>query len=84
MFDQLPQTSRNSSILTENDLGMLANVEHLPSDSEMKDYKKDASVKKLMDALKSDQANKITVQHIAAHALLSANNISEAWKVLML
>ncbi len=83
-IDQLPEQIRNSTILTGNDLGMLANVEQLPSEEEMTEFKKDTSVQKLIAALKDDAKNKITVQHIAARELLAANNISEAWKVLML
>ena len=50
----------------------------------MNEFKKDVSVQKLIDALKDDLSNKTTVQHLAARELLAANNIAEAWKVLML
>ena len=41
-FDQLPEVIRTSSILTGNDLGMLANVEQLPNATQMNDFIKDA------------------------------------------
>ena len=83
-MDQLPESIRTSTILTGNDLGMLANVEHLPTEEEMNNFENDESVKKLIAALKANPENKITVLHLAARELLMANNSSEAWKVLML
>ncbi len=83
-IDQLPEHIRTSTILTGNNLGMLANTEQLPSEEEMTEFVKDASMQKFITALKDDPSNKITLQHIAARALLADNNSAEAWKVLML
>jgi hypothetical protein len=33
--DALPVSVRNSSVLTGNDLGMLGNIEYLPTDEEL-------------------------------------------------
>jgi flavin reductase (DIM6/NTAB) family NADH-FMN oxidoreductase RutF len=38
-FDQLPLDILNSAILTGNDLGMLANVEELPNETDVNEYK---------------------------------------------
>ena len=83
-FDQLPEQIRTSTILTGNDLGILANAEQLPTEEMMTEFMKDISVQKLIATIKDDPQNKITVQHLAARELLAANNIAEAWKVLML
>ncbi len=83
-IDQLPEHIRTSTILTGNNLGMLANTEQFPSEEEMNEFVKDASMQKFITALKDDPSNKIRLQHIAARALLADNNSAEAWKVLML
>ena len=83
-MDQLPEAVRSSEILTGNELAMLANEEHLPSQDEMNEFKKDQSVQKLIAALNSDPANKESAKHLAARELLMHHKISEAWKVLMI
>ena len=71
-IDQLPEKIKNSTILTGNDLGMLGNVEHPPSEDEVSAYTK---VNKLPEEWEGKQK--------LAHELLGAIKIDEAWKVLM-
>ena len=70
--DQIPEKIRNSSILSGNDLGMLGNVEKLPSEEEIKSYTKAHNI----------PTNWEDKQHLAKK-LLSEVKIEEAWKVLL-
>lgn len=78
--DMIPQKIRNSKILTGNDLGKLGNVEKLPSPEEISVYKN-------QNLSHFFSGNKLTVDisevHKYAHALLSQNNVDEAWKTLL-
>ncbi|WP_452601979.1 flavin reductase family protein [Pontimicrobium sp. MEBiC06410] len=69
--DALPEAIRNSTILTGNDLGVLANVEILPS-------KNDAYIiEHNLQSLTTEE------KHKKAHDLLSYGNLEEAWNVLL-
>ena len=83
-MDNLPDHIRNSTVLTGNDLGMLANAEQLPTEVELDAYRKNTSAAKLMAALQGDAHHKYEVLHKVAQELLAANNSAEAWKVLLL
>ncbi len=65
--DQIPLPIRNSKILTGNDLGMLGNVEAIPS-------KKPSAI---------HQFGSVEEAHQYAHQLLEANSVEEAWNFLM-
>lgn len=70
--DQLPEKVRNSKILSGNDLGMLGNVEKLPSEEEIKSYTDAHDVP-------ADWEGK----QQKAKDLLCEVKIEEAWKVLL-
>lgn len=70
--DQLPEKIKTSKILTGNDLGMLANVERIPSEDELKSYSN------LYD-LPTNWEKKQQL----AHKLLCEVKIEEAWRVLL-
>jgi len=70
--DQIPDTIRNSKILSGNDLGMLGNVEALPTGDQIEEYKKQNSIPD-----SGEEKQKI------AKALLEKQNIIDAWKVLL-
>lgn len=67
-IDQLPQSIRNSKILTGNDLGLLASVENIPEAS-----KKSASTGRTTD---------LESRHRLAQKFLREGKITEAWHVL--
>ena len=72
-YDGLPDAIRNSSILTGNDLAMLANCEKMPDPSEVE-----------ADSNESKPANPSDSNaHHVAHNLLKNNKVNEAWKVLL-
>lgn len=66
--DQIPEVIRKSKILTGNDLGMLGNVEQLPSKGSIDEIIEYSGV----DAV-----------HKQAHQLLSQNKVASAWRLLL-
>ncbi|UII27244.1 flavin reductase family protein [Fulvivirga maritima] len=70
--DQIPESIRNSDVLTGNDLGRLGNVEVLPSADEVQAFAKTQNLK----------AN-ITELHQQARQHLEKGEVLEAWKVLL-
>lgn len=82
-FDQLPAAIRNSSILTGNNLGMLANVEQLPDTDSIAIF---AHMNKELFAILNRDISKIEKQellHKLAQRLLHENKVTDAWKVLL-
>ena len=73
--DSIPSEIRNSRILTGNDLGMLANVEVIPSEADV-----DKFAKEHLEYIGINTAKK----HTFAKALLEKNEVSSAWKVLLM
>jgi flavin reductase (DIM6/NTAB) family NADH-FMN oxidoreductase RutF len=75
--DRLPESVRKSSVLSGNDLGMLGNVDNLPSEQEVALFLKENPD---LDTIKEDQEQ----VHLKAKEYLMKNDVSSAWKVLML
>ena len=75
--DTIPTEIRNSKVLTGNDLGVLGNVESLPSKAEISTFI--ASEK--LDALL--QVGKTSEIHQKAKNYLQQNNPAKAWKLLL-
>lgn len=76
--DRLPESIRNSRFLSGNDLGKLANVEALPEDSEVFAFTiAHGPLQKLLKA--QDEPGRFAL----ARELLSNNEVSSAWKVLL-
>ena len=71
--DQLPESVKNSKVLTGNDLGMLANVEQLPSQEDAIGYCRDNAYVK----------QSVEEAHQVAKGLLAAGDVDNAWKVLV-
>jgi flavin reductase (DIM6/NTAB) family NADH-FMN oxidoreductase RutF len=76
--DALPKEVRQSTILTGNDLGILGNVEALPSAQELKQF---WSISKHQD-LKND-LNTIEAIHIKAKEYLQDGQVQSAWCMLL-
>ncbi|MBF6607111.1 MAG: flavin reductase family protein [Flavobacterium sp.] len=76
--DNIPQSIRESSIFDGNDLGMLGNIEALPTTDEVAIFvNQNFAVK---GVLSSDD---IAKQHRLAKDYLQANDVLAAWKVLL-
>lgn len=73
--DSIPEDIRNSNVLTGNNLGMLGNVESLPSQKDVDNFAKDHSEFVGLEATK---------KHTFAQEYLDKNDVQSAWKVLLL
>jgi len=80
--DQIPEEIRNSAILTGNDLGQLGNVDELPNETDVNEYR----LTELSDLFVEleDSPHELEQQlHQKAHELLTQGNVKEAWMTLM-
>ncbi|KGL58450.1 MULTISPECIES: flavin reductase family protein [unclassified Polaribacter] len=73
--DAIPLEIRNSPILTGNNLGMLGNVEQLPTEDTVNNFGKEHSKLIGLEMVK---------KHTFAQEYLSKNDVESAWKVLLL
>ena len=76
--DAMPNHVKNSMILTGNDLGMLGNIEKLPSEQEIVEFIKNVS-ERYPNLTKMTHREK----HKIAHNYLSYGDIESAWKLLL-
>ena len=73
-IDQIPSFIRNSDILSGNDLGILGNVEHIPSMEEVEQFC-------TTNNLNNENS---TTLHQKAKELLNHGNTMDAWKTLLI
>jgi hypothetical protein len=76
--DAIPDFVKNSSVFDGNDLGMLGNIEGLPTTEEVSIFVKQNFAIKAV--LSSDDLEK---QHLEAKKYLLENDVISAWKVLL-
>lgn len=80
--DQIPEDIRNSKVLTGNDLGQLGNVEVLPDETTVNEYR----LTELSDVFMEweDHPDQLEKQlHQMAHQLLAEGKVQDAWKTLL-
>lgn len=81
-FDQVPSDILKSTVLSGNDLGLLASVEALPNETDVNEYKlvelSDLFMQYEDDAIALEQA-----LHQHAKELLTQNKVQEAWMTLL-
>lgn len=82
--DALPKAVRNSKVLTGNDLGMLGNIEQLPTDAEVDAMRNHPEVKEIFDATIGDPGNQERELHQLAQQWLSKGIVNDALKVVLL
>lgn len=83
-IDKIPQRIRNSYILSGNDLGMLGNIESLPSLEEVEKYRKDNyTINEILNFSSEDEEAREGLHH-RAKELLSQGKIESAWKTLLI
>jgi flavin reductase (DIM6/NTAB) family NADH-FMN oxidoreductase RutF len=80
----LPVSVRLSKVLTGNDLGMLGNIEQLPTGDEIDVMRWNTAVKDILDATIGDETNRERELHELAHQLLTIGNVIDALKVVLL
>ncbi|ARV06585.1 flavin reductase [Polaribacter sp. SA4-10] len=73
--DKIPVEIRNSTVLTGNNLGMLGNVEQLPTTETVNNFGKEHT---------HFIGLELTKKHTFAKDFLSKNDVESAWKVLLL
>ena len=73
--DNIPQEIRNSTVLTGNDLGMLGNVEKIPSTEDVNKFRAENSKFITQDSVK---------KHKFAKSFLEKGDVLSAWKVLLI
>lgn len=76
--DSFPDKVKNSMVLTGNDLGMLGNVESLPTEAEVDAFITEVS-ERYPDIKKMTRREK----HKLAHNYLSFGDVESAWKILL-
>ncbi|MDQ3190256.1 MAG: flavin reductase family protein [Bacteroidota bacterium] len=80
--DQIPKSIVNSNILTGNDLGKLGNVEKLPDETEVNEFKL-MELSDLFIRLKDKPEELQRELHEMARALLKEGKVRDAWKTLL-
>ena len=80
--DQIPEDIRYSKILSGNDLGMLGNVEELPNETDVNEYKL-IELSELFIELEDQQSALEEALHHKAKELLNEGKVEEAWKALL-
>lgn len=76
--DAMPDEVKNSMVLTGNDLGMLGNVNQLPSSQEVEDFVEDMA-KRYPNIKNMSHREK----HKMAQNFLSYGDVESAWKILL-
>ncbi|SEC81851.1 NADH-FMN oxidoreductase RutF, flavin reductase (DIM6/NTAB) family [Tenacibaculum sp. MAR_2009_124] len=73
--DRIPFEIRNSKVLTGNNLGMLGNIEQLPTENDVNNFAKE---QQRFVGVSEEK------KHIFAQEYLENNDVESAWKVLLL
>lgn len=76
--DEIPERIRLSSVLTGNDLGMLGNVQQIPSKEEVADY-----IASHIDIQSIISSGKRQELELKAQEYLNNKDVLSAWKVLL-
>jgi hypothetical protein len=76
-FDQIPERIKNSSVLTGNDLGQLANIQQLPDQNSVNEIRNTPEVELALSY--GERA-----LHKLAQSYLKEGRLEEAWKVLLI
>lgn len=80
--DQIPEDIRNSTILTGNNLGQLGNVENLPDETTVNEFKL-IELSDLFQEYEDDVPQLEIELHKLAKEYLDKNEVDEAWKTLL-
>ncbi|MDE0472819.1 MAG: flavin reductase family protein [Ekhidna sp.] len=80
--DQIPERIRKSTVLTGNHLGILGNVEQLPSQKDIQNFANEPKVRAIMGSFNNEEDIQRELHKLAAD-LLNRGEVNTAWKVLM-
>lgn len=81
--DQLPESIRNSTVLTGNNLGRLGNVQKIPTAEEIEEFGKKAEIEDMRIRFKNDEESLVFHLHEYAKGLLETGDVENAWKALL-
>lgn len=79
-IDALPESIKQSKVLSGNNLGMLANVQHLPN---VNPSFVDDKLKNIVQYFSVNPLEMEREIHLYAQQLLNQNKVEEAWQVLL-
>jgi len=79
-FDQLPESIKNSKILTGNHMGQLANVHEMP---DINPSFEDEKLKNIFQYFSGDPDEMETELHLYAAQLLNEGKVQDAWQILL-
>jgi flavin reductase (DIM6/NTAB) family NADH-FMN oxidoreductase RutF len=82
-LDQVPLEIRNSSVLTGNNLGRLANIEVLPTHEAVNAFQAHPEIQEIYQRFKHDSEGRQYHLHQLAQRFLQAGKLEEAWMVLL-
>ena len=85
-IDQLPAHIRNSDVLTGNELGRLANIEHnaVPTPEQVEAFKTEPLVAYTLNKYRDDAPELKKQMLLLGRQFLADGRLVEAWKVLLL
>ncbi len=83
-FDQLPAEIRESTVLSGNDLGKLANSESLPSQEEIESYASLPEITLLLNYQAKSDDEMLKFIHETAREMIRAGKTSEALRLLLI
>ena len=81
--DQIPDSIRNSMILTGNNLGRLGNVENLPEENEVLEFGLNPQIQEMRIRFQNDPVSWVDHLHLWAKDELDAGNVEKAWLILL-
>lgn len=81
--DNIPEQIRNSTVLTGNNLGRLGNIEQLPSQAEIEEFKKTEEIRNILQQFGNQSFELEKAIHRLAQTYLEKKEVLTAWKVLL-
>ncbi len=81
-FDNLPTDILSSTVLTKNDLGLLAGIEKLPNETDVNEYKL-VELNNYFVSLDNEPIQLELALHKHAQELLTEGKLEEAWMTLL-
>jgi flavin reductase (DIM6/NTAB) family NADH-FMN oxidoreductase RutF len=81
--DQIPVEIRNSTILTGNDLGKLGNIESLPDENKVIEFRENEEIIEVLNEYYNDRETLGKKLQGLAHKYLQEGKITEAWLCLL-
>ncbi len=82
-IDAIPEHIRNSNTLTGNNLGRLGNVERLPTEAEVEEFRQTPLFQLILENIENQSIEPINALHLLAQVYLEKKEVMTAWKILL-